>query len=122
MIRVMQLLRSYLKSLDPGSQAVFCARCGTSLRYLKKVMYGRKRLGDGLAVAIERESGGAVTCESLRPDLPWAHFRLAASVSAVRVCALLRPDIDWEYLRGTASSRPPRSLSADASASTSAAS
>ena len=119
----MELLRVYLASLDPESRAAFCARCGTSLAYLQKVisLAGRKRLGDGLCVSIERESGGAVPCESLRPDVAWGHFRWVAAVSAVPVCELLRPDIDWEYLRGTLSAKP-RAAGSDGSASASAAS
>lgn len=113
----MELLRSYLASLDPDSRAAFCARCGTTLGYVEKVIWlrGRKRFGDGLTVVFERESDGVVTCESLRPDINWSRFR-AAAVSARPLCKLLRPDIDWGYLGASAAksraSRSRRSASA----------
>lgn len=73
----MEKLRKYLNWLDTQTQADFAARCGTSVGYLRKAISLKQEFKAGLAIAIERESGGAVRCEELSPD------------------------VDWEYLRGT---------------------
>lgn len=72
-------LRDYLASL-PTQQAKedFARRCGTTLPFLRLVALGHKRGGESLAINLDRESGGAVPCE------------------------LVRPDVDFGYLRGTA--------------------
>lgn len=71
----MNTLRTYLNSLRPVEQADFCARCNTSVGYLRKAISVGHKLGDSLVVAIERESGGVVRCEDLRPDVDWAYLR-----------------------------------------------
>ena len=60
-------LRSYLNSLSPADQADFAARVGTTIGYLRKALSVRSAFGPELAVAIERESGGAVTRKDLFP-------------------------------------------------------
>ena len=52
----------------------FAERCETSLGQIRNVAYGRL-CGEKLAIAIERESQGAVRCEDLRPDVDWAYLR-----------------------------------------------
>ena len=71
----MQSLRSYLNSLLPADQVAFAARCGTSAGYLRKAISIEQRIAESTAIAIERESGGAVRCEDLRPDVDWAYIR-----------------------------------------------
>lgn len=65
-------LKTYLRSLagDPERSA-FAERCGTTLKYLRMVAYKAKTIGESLALNIERESGGAVRVETLRPDVAW---------------------------------------------------
>lgn len=65
-------LKTYLRGLqDDSSRGAFAERCGTTLKYLRMVAYGAKTIGESLALNIERESGGAVRVETLRPDVPW---------------------------------------------------
>jgi DNA-binding transcriptional regulator YdaS (Cro superfamily) len=78
----MEALHAYLKTLSPKEQSEFAVRCGTSLNYLRKSIslaknHGKK-IGMTLAVEIERESGGAVRCEQLLPDVDWRQLRTAA--------------------------------------------
>ena len=75
----MDELRTFLKSLSVSEQDDFARRVGTSLGYLRKVMSTNfDKLGESLVIAIERESGGAVRCESLRPDVDWGYLRSSA--------------------------------------------
>lgn len=54
---------------------MFAARCGTSIGHLTNVAYGYRSCAESLAIAIERETGGAVTVEELRPDIDWQVIR-----------------------------------------------
>lgn len=68
-------LHDYIKALDKPALDAFAARCLTSAGQLKQVAYGNRRASAGLAVCIERETQGVVTCEQLRPDIDWAYLR-----------------------------------------------
>ena len=65
----MDTLRTYLNTLTTEQQAAFAERCRTSIGYLRKAISTGQRLGEQLALDIERESGGAVPLRSLRADL-----------------------------------------------------
>lgn len=78
----MNTLRTYLNSLRPVEQADFCARCNTSVGYLRKAISVGQKIGESIAIAIERESGGAVRCEDLRPDVDWAYLRNSTKEAA----------------------------------------
>ena len=71
----MKALSKYIKSLDQKGKEDFCRRCGTTLGYIRKALSIKQRLGESLCINIERESGGAVKCEQLRPDVDWAFIR-----------------------------------------------
>lgn len=74
----MEELKAYLSSLpDVSAREQFAANCGTTLAYLRKMMsvWPELKFGEGLAINIERNSEGAVRCESLRPDVDWAYLR-----------------------------------------------
>lgn len=71
----MEPLRQYLNSLTRPEQEAFCTRCGTTLGYLRKAISMGQRLNGGLAVAIERETGGVVPVEVTRPDIDWSVVR-----------------------------------------------
>lgn len=71
----MDILRSFLKTLEPEAREAFAVRCGTTLGYLQKALSIGQPLGHGLCISIERESAGAVRCESLRDDVDWAYLR-----------------------------------------------
>ena len=83
----MEMLRTYLNSLAKEPRAAFARACGTSEGYLRKAISVRQQLGADLCIAIERESGGAVPCESMRPDVDWAYIR-----SSVRTESKPQPD------------------------------
>lgn len=71
-------IKTYWLSLKPRDREAFAERCGTTLGHLRNVAYGRL-CGEGLAIAIERESSGAVRCEELRQDVDWAYLRGTAA-------------------------------------------
>ncbi len=71
----MESLRTYLNSLEPSEQERFAKRCGTSVGYLRKALSTKERFREGLSIALERESGGAVPVEDTRPDVDWAYLR-----------------------------------------------
>lgn len=68
-------LKSYLKSLKPADRQDFAERCDTTVEYLEQITYGNRSPKIELAVNIERESGGVVSCESLLPKVDWKYLR-----------------------------------------------
>lgn len=76
-------LSEYLKPLSSEQQDEFACRCGTTAGHLKQVAGGWRRCGEALAINIERESGRAVLCETLRPDVDWAYIRATAANNEV---------------------------------------
>jgi DNA-binding transcriptional regulator YdaS (Cro superfamily) len=70
------LLREYIAAL-PTREAKedFAKRCGTTLPYLKLVALGHKEGGESLAINIDRETGGFVPCELVRPDVDFGYLR-----------------------------------------------
>lgn len=68
-------LHTYIKGLDKDGLVDLAARCDTTPGQLKQIAYGNRRANGGLAVSIERETKGQVTCEQLRPDIDWAYLR-----------------------------------------------
>lgn len=85
----MNELLDYLNSMTPAEQRDFAARCKTTLGYLRKACSIKQPIGEGLCIVIERESGGAVPCEKLRPDLAseWAYIRGTAPAGQEREAA-----------------------------------
>lgn len=69
-------LKEYLDALGIKAKALddFAKRCGTTAGQIKQVRCGRVP-GESLAINIERETGGKVRCEELRPDVDWAYIR-----------------------------------------------
>lgn len=68
-------LKQYLSTLTLKQRDDLAERCGTSAGHLRNVSYGYRSCGESLAIALERESGGSVTCEELRPDVDWSVLR-----------------------------------------------
>lgn len=68
-------LLAYLNSLSVENQTDFAIRCGTTAGYMRLVAYGNRRCRESLAINIDRESGGIVKMEVLRPDVDWEHVR-----------------------------------------------
>ena len=71
----MKSLHAYLNQLPKEERQGFIQRCGTSESYLRKAISVGARIGENLCINIDRESGGAVRCEDLRPDVDWAYLR-----------------------------------------------
>lgn len=70
-----EALRTFLNSMTRAEQDEFAARCDTSIGYLRKAISTGERMRESLVINLERESGGVVLCESLRPDVDWAYLR-----------------------------------------------
>ena len=68
-------LHSYIKILDKAKLEELAARCETTAGQLKQIAYGNRRASVRLAVSLERETQGKITCEQLRPDVDWAYLR-----------------------------------------------
>lgn len=66
--------KDYFMGMSVPERHQFAIRCDTSRQHLTNVAFGRKP-GESLCINIERESGGFVRCESLRPDVDWAYLR-----------------------------------------------
>lgn len=74
------LLSDFIKTLGcKENVANFAARCATTPGQLNQVARGYRRAGESLAINIERETGGKVLCEDLRPDVDWGYLRGTAS-------------------------------------------
>jgi len=71
----MKTLLDYLNSLTPPEQAAYAARCHTSVGYLRKAVSIGQKLRESLCIDLDRESGGKVLRESLRPDVDWEYAR-----------------------------------------------
>lgn len=61
-------LKTFLAAMGPAERDAFAGRCETTWGHLRNVMYGVRPCATDLAVAIERESCGAVTRKELRSD------------------------------------------------------
>lgn len=71
-------LLDFLNAQSVEDQRAFAARCDTSVGYLRQVGYGQRRCSASLAIAIDRESGGVISFESLCPDANWEYVRSRA--------------------------------------------
>lgn len=61
-------LKTYLNSLNRNGKEQFAARLRTSIGFLAQIAYGHRRCSPDLAIAIERDTAGAVTVADLRPE------------------------------------------------------
>lgn len=68
-------LKTYFLGLQVEQRADFARRCGVALGHLRNIAYGSRSCTEGLAIAIERETAGLLTCESLCPGADWAFIR-----------------------------------------------
>ena len=83
----MEKLLAYLNSLQKAPRQRFVEGCNTSEAYLRKAISKGQRLGESLCIKVDRESGGAVRCEDLRPDVDWAYLRDAPLPQAMQEVA-----------------------------------
>jgi DNA-binding transcriptional regulator YdaS (Cro superfamily) len=75
-------LRTYISNLSVEARAAFADKCKTTPKHMQNVAYGYKPAGESLCINIERESGGQVTCETLRPDVDWNYLRGTQKLAA----------------------------------------
>ncbi|HIE3934819.1 TPA: transcriptional regulator [Pseudomonas aeruginosa] len=68
-------LIDYIKRLDAAELSDLATRCETSSGQIKQVAYGHRRASATLAINLDRETDGKVTCEKLRPDIDWGYLR-----------------------------------------------
>lgn len=73
------------RTLNRDGREKFAERCGTTANHLRNIAYGLggKRCGEALCINIERETGGAVRCEELRPDIDWNYLRTSGDFQKV---------------------------------------
>ncbi|AJE99619.1 transcriptional regulator [Pandoraea apista] len=58
-----------------GGQAVLARLLGVSPPTVNQWVSGARQVPAERCPAIEKATGGAVTCEELRPDVDWAYLR-----------------------------------------------
>lgn len=71
-------LKTYWLGLSGKERETFAAACETTSGHLRNISYGGRNCSAKLAVAIERESKGTVTCQELCPDIDWKFLRNSA--------------------------------------------
>jgi len=62
-------------SRERGDQAILARALGVPAQLLNQWSKGHRRVPAERCPAIERATGGAVTCEELRPDVDWQFIR-----------------------------------------------
>ena len=77
-------LKSYWDRLDIPQRKALAERCGTTFGHLRNVAYGYKPASESLAINLDRETGGQVPCETVRPDVDWAYLRSRPAVKEKR--------------------------------------
>ena len=68
-------LKEYSLSLSVKDREAFAKRCGTTLGTLGQIIYSKTACSVTLAIAIDRESKGAVQCEELCPTTDFEYLR-----------------------------------------------
>lgn len=69
-------LGKYIDEYVPKKKRkAFAKACGTTVYYMNMLRCGAKPVTPRMAVAIEKATGGKVTCEEVCPDFDWAYLR-----------------------------------------------
>lgn len=69
-------LLDFLKGLGSRDDLQkFALSCDTTPAHLWQVARGYRRAGESLCINLDRETGGKIRCEDLRPDVDWAYIR-----------------------------------------------
>jgi DNA-binding transcriptional regulator YdaS (Cro superfamily) len=61
------IFKDYWRSLSTAERPFFAVRVGASVSTLNQLAFGDRVVSDTIALAIERETDGAVTVAELRP-------------------------------------------------------
>lgn len=70
-----QALKTFFLPLNDEEREAFASLCGTTVGQTLQIMYGNRKCNPALAIAMDRESKGAVPCESLCPDADFQYLR-----------------------------------------------
>ena len=68
-------LKSFLAGLSVQDKGAFAERCSTTVGYLNQIMYGNSKCSASLAIKIDKESNGAVSCDLLCPEADFDYVR-----------------------------------------------
>lgn len=68
-------LKSFLAGLSVQDKDAFAERCSTTVGYLNQIMYGNSKCSASLAIKIDKESNGAVSCDLLCPEADFDYVR-----------------------------------------------
>lgn len=67
--------RDFYYAMPMAKRFEFAQVLNASKGYLDLIASGNRQPSPEFAIKLDRESGGAVTVEELRPDVDWAHIR-----------------------------------------------
>lgn len=70
-----ETLRGFMLSLSPDERRTFAKKCGTSHGQIKHIYCGNRSCNPKLAIEIEKNSKGKVTCKSLCPDIDFEFLK-----------------------------------------------
>ena len=73
-------LREYM-SLNGVRPSKLAQELGVAPAYLYQMAAGIRSVSAERAIEVEKATGGAVTCEDLRPDVDWAYLRGTAKAA-----------------------------------------
>jgi len=68
-------LKSFLAGLSVQDKGAFAERCSTTVGYLNQIMYGNSKCSASLAIKIDKESNGEVSCDLLCPEADFDYVR-----------------------------------------------
>ena len=68
-------LKSFLAGLSVQDKDAFAERCSTTVGYLNQIMYGNSKCSASLAIKIDKESNGEVSCDLLCPEADFDYVR-----------------------------------------------
>ncbi len=68
-------LKAFLSQLNSHEKSEFANKCQTSIGYLNQIMYGNSKCSASLAIKIDKESNGAISCDALCPDADFDYVR-----------------------------------------------
>lgn len=74
----MSELKSFLADLSAQEKEDFAKRCSTTPGYLNQIMYGNSKCSASLAIKIDKESDGLISCDLLCPEADFQYIRKQA--------------------------------------------
>lgn len=75
-------LKVFLAKMTVEQRKEFAQSCKTTLGNLQQIIYVNKKCGASLAIQIDKNSGGKVSCDSLCPDVDFNYVRNQALMLA----------------------------------------